>query len=82
MTIDGEAFVKGDAVIPEFMIERELAGLIEAFLGASNVFSMLGVLYIDRSSYYVIPTVQSIMYGIGVDDAHTASVLVDCLESS
>ena len=42
---------------------------------------MLGVLYIDRSSYY-IPTVQSIMYGIGVDDAHTALVLVDFLESS
>ena len=37
-TIDGEAFVKGDAVIPESMIERELAGFIEAFLGASNVY--------------------------------------------
>ena len=35
-TIDGEAFVKGDAVIPDYMIERELDQLIEAFLGASN----------------------------------------------
>ena len=43
---------------------------------------MLGVLYIDRSSYHIILTVQNIMYGIGVDDAHTALVLVDLLESS
>ena len=77
-TIDGEAFVKGDAVIPESMIEKGIGRAYRGVFGSLQCFSMLGVLYIDRSSYHIILTVQSIMYGMGVDDAHTALVLVDC----
>ncbi len=43
-TIDGEAFVKGDEVIPEYMIERKLDRFVEALSGARIQCFLLGAL--------------------------------------
>ena len=45
MTIDGEAFVKGDEVIPESLIEREFGPAYRGVLGSLHVFYFGSALY-------------------------------------
>lgn len=46
--IDGEAFVKGDGVIPESIIESDFGPACRGVFRSLQRFSMWGALYIDR----------------------------------